>query len=235
MAQSLGRFVNGQLPPLLPAVAGVTVVTILSFAGIAKLSGALVLAPVVVMALAALGSAHPHDGRLDWLVPPLLQAGEYVFLAALALAGHVPLPLLFAVVAVIAAHRCDLAYRGTDAGGDPGEESESRTPRWHARAWLGWDARMLVAALGAMVGVEVFAFAVLAVYLWVLFGRDSLIEWAGRYQQARRVNRGGLSYAVRAATRARPGDPASHGGRTTSAPRWPRTTGSAGLDDGGSR
>ena len=37
VAQSLGRFVDGQLPPLLPAIAGVTVTVILSGVGVAHL------------------------------------------------------------------------------------------------------------------------------------------------------------------------------------------------------
>jgi len=243
IAQSLGKFVNGQLPPLLPAVAGVTVTVILSVAGVAEISGGLVLAPVVVMALAALGSANPHHGRLDWLVPPLLQVGEYVFLAALAIAGHVPLPLLFALIGVIAAHRNDIAYRGRDAdSGDPGERHVARpagaaraTPRWNRLAWLGWDGRMLAAALGAVLGIEVFAFAVLAVYLWVLFGQDCLTGWIGASHQANRVTSRGLADAAEASAHASPGDPASQGRRSTGTPRWPRTPGPAGLEDGGGR
>ena len=36
---------------------------------------------------------------------------------------------------------------------------------------------MFVAAIGAVFGATVFAFAVLAVYLWVLFGWESLTGW----------------------------------------------------------
>ncbi len=38
---------------------------------------------------------------------------------------------------------------------------------------------MFVAAIGAVFGATVFAFAVLAVYLWVLFGSESLTGWIG--------------------------------------------------------
>ncbi len=183
IAQSLGGFVDGQLPPLLPAVVGVTVTVILSAVGVAHLRGLMVLAPVVAMALAGLGSGHPHDGRLDWLVPPLLQIGEYVFLAALALAWHVPIPLLFALVGIIALHHYDIVYRVGRGPVGRAATPVSAPPRWIAKAGLGWEGRMLVAAIGAMLGIEVFAFAALAVYLWVLFGRESVTGWIGAVQR----------------------------------------------------
>jgi len=184
-AQLSGRFVDGQLPPLLPALVGVTVIIVLSAVGAAHLPGLMVLAPVVVMALAGLGSGHPHDGRLDWLVPPLIELGEYVFLTALALAGQVPMPLLFALFGVLALHHDDIVYRSArvavaGAGDAPvggGATSASAPQRWLAKAGLGWEGRMFVAAIGAVFGATVFAFAALAVYLWVLFGWESLTGW----------------------------------------------------------
>ena len=80
----LGRLVEGRIPPLPPVLVGVFVTVALALLGLGNLSGVLVLTPVEAMLLAGLGSCHPHDGRLDWLVPPLLQVGEYLFLAALA-------------------------------------------------------------------------------------------------------------------------------------------------------
>jgi hypothetical protein len=217
IAQALGRFVDGQLPPLLPAIVGVTVTTIFCGVGGAHLPGPLVLTPVVAMALAGLGSGHPHDGRLDWLVPPLLQLGEYVFLTAVALAGRVPIPLLFALIAVIALHHYDVVYRlrrdaaGGAASASAGPAPPAAPPRWVAKAGLGWEGRMLAAAIGAMLGAEVFAFAVLAVYLWVLFGWESLTGWIAVMQHDRGARPAGFSTAPRAAA------------------------GSAGVGDGGSR
>jgi Family of unknown function (DUF5941) len=222
MARALGRFVDGQLPPLLPAVAAVTVTIVLSVVGVATLGGVLVLAPVAVMALAALGSGNPHDGRLGWLVPAVLQLGEYVFLAALALGGDVPLPILFAVIAAISAHRYDLVYRGGPAGAPdsehavvpPGVADIRAAPRLAAMAALGWDGRMLAAAVGAMLGIEVFAFAVLAVYLWVLFGWDSMTGWTGwtgATEQASRIHRDWFRTVVSAAADAADGGAADGG------------------------
>jgi hypothetical protein len=44
---------------------------------------------------AAFASWHPHDGRSDWLVPPLLQTAEYAFIAAIGFAGRVWPPLTY--------------------------------------------------------------------------------------------------------------------------------------------
>ena len=187
IAQTLGKFVEGQLPPLPPAIAGVTVATVLSVVGANGFAGVMVLAPVVAMALAGLGSANPHNRRLDWLVPPSLQLGQFVFLAALALAGHVPLPLTFALAAIIALHYYDIVYR-TWPGAAAVDNADRylaasvtapTTPRWLSRAGLGWEGRMLVAGFGALLGAETATFALLTVYLWMLFVWESLTGWAG--------------------------------------------------------
>ena len=45
------------------------------------------------------------------------------------------------------------------------------------QAGLGWDGRMLIAAGAAAVGFATPAYAVLAVYLGVLFGWESVRTW----------------------------------------------------------
>jgi hypothetical protein len=84
------------------------------------------------MLLAALGARHPHGGRADWLVPPLLLVGEGIFLAALGF-SRVWLPVIFALLAAVVIHHTDIAYRAWS--GRP----IVRRPR------LGWDGRMLLA------------------------------------------------------------------------------------------
>ena len=107
----LGRLVEGRIPPLPPVLVGVFVTAALALVGLGNLSGVLVLTPVEAMLLAGLGSCHPHDGRLDWLVPPLLQVGEYLFLAALAFSRVVSPPLVFAMIAAVFLRHLDIAYR----------------------------------------------------------------------------------------------------------------------------
>jgi Family of unknown function (DUF5941) len=168
LATRVGRVVQGQLPPLLPAIAGVTVTAMLAALGLRNLPGLLLLAPAVAMLLAALGADNPHTGRFDWLVPPLLQAGQYVYLAAAGAGPGVPAPAVFALIAVIALHHTDVLHR--ERRGIP------PSPGVFA-AGLGWEGRMLVVGIGGMLGIETFVYIALAVYLWGLFGWDSVTSW----------------------------------------------------------
>jgi hypothetical protein len=162
----VGGSVQGNLPPLLPVLVALLVTGVLAALGLANLPGSLVLIPVVVMLLPALGARHPHDGRLDWLVPPLLQTIECVFLAALGFSRHVAPVLVFALVAAVLMRHADLACRARAGRGIPAD-----------RFGLGWDGRMLAAGLLAAVGIAPFGYAVLAGYLWLLFCWDYLSGW----------------------------------------------------------
>ena len=162
----LGGVVHGMLPPLLPVLTGLLVTCMLAVLGLANLPGLLVLTPAVAMLPAALGARHPHNGRLDWLVPPLLLTGEGVYLAALGFSRLVPLPLVFALLAVVIVRHADLAYRARSGLGLPADAFG-----------LGWDGRMLLAGLAAVLGILPAAYAVLAGYLWLLFGWEFLSAW----------------------------------------------------------
>jgi len=166
LAYKLGGIVRGTLPPLLPVFVTLLVTCVLAALGLANLPGGLILLPVIVMLFPALGARHRHDGRWDWLAPPLLQASECVFLAALGFSRHVAAPLVFALVAAVLLRHTDLAYRARVGLGIPAD-----------RFGLGWDGRMLLAGLAAAVGVAPFAYAVLTGYLWLLFCWDYLTGW----------------------------------------------------------
>src|ERR1022692_1146681 len=99
-ARLVGRLVHGQLMPLPPALAGLSAIVLLAALGMGNLTGVLLLAPVAAMLLAAPGAGHPHDGRLDWLVPLMLLVGQYIFLVALGLSGGGPGPGVFGVISV---------------------------------------------------------------------------------------------------------------------------------------
>jgi hypothetical protein len=168
LASRVGAVVRGQLPPLLPAIAGITVTAMLAGLGVRNLPGPLLLAPAVTMLLAALGAQSPHTGRFDWLVPPLLQAGQYIYLTAVAFAADVPAPATYVLIAAIALHHIDVLNRERHGiAPSPGVTA----------AGLGWDGRMLVVGFGGMLGIETFVCIALAGYLWVLFGWDSLTDW----------------------------------------------------------
>ncbi len=166
----LGRLVDGHLPPLLPTIGGLIVTLVLAALGPVNLPGILVFTPVVAMLLAGLGASHPHDGRLDWLVPPLLQTSEYTFLGTLGFGLHVPPPLIFALLAAVAMRHLDVVYRARH-----GVLFRPGPPR--AGAALGWEGRMLAAALAAELGIGTFAYAAIAGYLWLLFCWDFLTCW----------------------------------------------------------
>ena len=162
----IGSGVQGRLPPLPPVLVGLLVTGVLAALGMGNLSGLLVLTPVEAMLLAALGAWHPHDGRLDWLVPALLMAGECVFLAALGLSRHVAAWLVFTLLAAVVMRHVDLAFRARVGRGIPADAFG-----------LGWEGRMLLAGLAALAGVTPFAYALLSGYLWVLLIWDFLTGW----------------------------------------------------------
>jgi hypothetical protein len=166
LAYRVGGVVRGQLPPLPPLLVGLLVTCDLVFLGVANLPGLLVLAPVAAMLLAALGARHPHNGRLDWLVPSLLLAGEGIYLTSLGFARHVWLPMIFVLLAAVVLRHADLAYRARSAKGVPDD-----------KFGLGWDGRMLVAGLAAGFGFVPAAFAALAAWLCLLAAWDFLGGW----------------------------------------------------------
>ena len=168
LSRWIGALVDGRLPPLPPLLVGLLVTGVLAALGLGNLPGILVLTPVEAMMLAALGSTHPHDGRLDWLAPALLLTGEGVFLAALGLARGVTPWLVFALLAAVVVRHVDLACRARAGLGIP------------ADIWgLGWEGRMLLAGVAAAAGIVPFAYAVLSGYLWLLFIWDFLTGWLG--------------------------------------------------------
>src|SRR5215831_8910209 len=155
LAVWIGQFVDGRLPPLAPLLVGLLVTGMLAALGLQNLPGILVLTPVEAMLLAALASWHPHAGPGDWLAPPLLEAGECLFLAALGFAGRVSPPATFALLAAVALHRLDLAYRARNdlvpSPVGPLIRQEGRLP-YSDRSGFGWDGRMIIAGIAAWAG-----------------------------------------------------------------------------------
>ena len=156
LAVRLGQLVRGEFVPLPPAVAGLAATCFLAWLGMRNLPGVLLLTPLVVMLLAAFGSTHPHDGRLDWLTPAVLLAGQLVYLATVGFSFRIPAPVTFGVCALTALRYVELA-------------TSVRPRAWHPPdTRLGWEGRMLVAGLGAMLGIPTVGYLVLAAYLAML-------------------------------------------------------------------
>ncbi|MFF0244515.1 DUF5941 domain-containing protein [Streptosporangium sandarakinum] len=168
LSRAMGALVAGQLPPLPPVLAGTFVAAVLLLVGVAGADGLAVLAPAVALLLAGPGSSHPHDGRLDWLVPPILRLTEYGFAAAVGFAHGVPYWLIFLLLGAMAFHHYDLVYR---------LRQRVYPPAWLATAGFGWDGRMLLIALGGLAGQVTLLFVLLSLYLWGLFGWESVTCW----------------------------------------------------------
>jgi hypothetical protein len=102
--------------------------------------------PLAFVALLVLDSGlsarAQHNGPLDWLVPAALRAGEYLLVVAVALIGHVPPPVVFLLLFLLALRHYDLTAR-MEKGAPAGSGGSAR---------LGWDGRVLVLALAGLTG-----------------------------------------------------------------------------------
>ncbi len=168
IARGLGSLVRGNLVPLPPAVLGLVAVSALGLVGLHDLPALLMLGPVVVMLLAAPGSSHPHDGRFDWLVPPLLLASQFLYLAAIGDGAGVPGPVVFALTAALALRYTDLASPGRPVL--LARRRQGGEARGERGTGLGWEGRLLIAGLAAALGVATFAYLALTAYLGLLIG-----------------------------------------------------------------
>jgi hypothetical protein len=183
LARALGLLVRGHLIPLPPALLGLAAISALAFLGLHGLPGVLLIAPAVVMLLAAPGSAHPHTGRLDWLVPVILLGAQCLYLTATGLAARVPGPVIFALIAAIMVRYTDLAWPGRpvqlarrrDRNAEPVERGTT----------LGWEGRMLFAGLSAAMGIATVGYLVLAAYLGLLVCVKAVASFLAPQPEAR--------------------------------------------------
>ena len=168
LARALGVLVQGNLMPLPPAILGLAAISALAFLGLHGLPGVLMIGPAVVMLLAAPGSAHPHTGRFDWLVPVLLLGAQCLYLTAIGLAVRVPGPVVYALIAALLLRYADLGWPGR-----PVQLARPRDPDrepFERGTGLGWEGRLLFAGLAAAMGVAMYAYLALAAYLLLLLG-----------------------------------------------------------------
>ncbi len=173
-ARLAGQLVRGQLVPLPPALAGLAATALLAVLGLGNLTGFVALAPVAAMLLAAPGASHPHDGRLDWLVPLVLHATQCIYLAALGFAAGVPGPVTFGLISVVALRQLDVAGRARQSAG----AGTAGVVGWPTQpSGLGWDGRILVVGLAAVLGFVTPVYLGLTAYLGLLLGRAVLSGW----------------------------------------------------------
>lgn len=167
VALALGSFVMDRIPPLVPLTVSLLVTGMLVGLGLGNLPGVLIVVPIVAMLLAALGSRHPHDQPHDWLVPPALLAGEFLYLAALAFARGVAAPVTFALLMAVVLRHFEVACKARIW---PAYDTSDR-------AGLGWDGRLLAVGAFAIFGIVPAGYVLLAGYLGLLLTRDFLVGW----------------------------------------------------------
>lgn len=137
----------------------------------------------------ALAVARPLKGALDWLVPPVFRAAEYVTVLALAAVSDVngALPAAFGLVAAVAYHHYDTVYRIRGGTGAP--------PRALVRATGGHEGRVLLVSAGAaaLAGTTGFTvvLTVLAVVLAVVVLTESIGFWVSSQAPAVHDETGG--------------------------------------------
>ncbi|MEU0434360.1 DUF5941 domain-containing protein [Streptomyces sp. NPDC006290] len=157
--------------PLLYAVIGVLVLgnTLASGDSWLIVGGAVAYAVTSGLAL-----SQPLKGALDWLVPPLFRAAEYLTVLVLAFNADVngALPAAFGLVAAVAYHHYDTVYRIRGNAGAP--------PHWLVRAIGGHEGRtLLVTVLAALLTAAQFkvALTVVAVAVALLVLVESIRFW----------------------------------------------------------
>ncbi|MHB9857780.1 DUF5941 domain-containing protein [Streptomyces sp. YIM S03343] len=159
------------LSPVVTAAAGVVVLgaTLATGTSWAPVIGALVYVVASGQAL-----VRPLKGSLDWLVPPLFRAAEY--LTVLVLAAHADvngaLPAAFGLVAAVAYHHYDTVYRIRGNAGAP--------PAGLVRAIGGQEGRtLLVTVLAALLTGHGFTVALtaLAVAVALVVLAESIRFW----------------------------------------------------------
>ncbi|MFC9585464.1 DUF5941 domain-containing protein [Streptomyces yangpuensis] len=108
----------------------------------------LIAVAVIYAMTAGLAVAAPLKGALDWLIPPLFRAAEYVTVLALAAKADVPgaLPAAFGLIAAVAYHHYDTVYRIRGGTGAP--------PHWLVRTIGGHEGRVLLTTVLAAVLVD---------------------------------------------------------------------------------
>ncbi|MFH8281678.1 DUF5941 domain-containing protein [Streptomyces antibioticus] len=148
---------KGRGPRIAPLSAGLGAVLVVAAAWAWGPSWWVVLPAALYVVTSAEAVTRPLKGALDWLVPPILRAGEYLTVLVLAARSDVngALPAAFGLVAAVAYHHYDTVYRIRGDAGAP--------PAWLVRAIGGQDGRtLLVAVLAALLTGAQFTVALTA-------------------------------------------------------------------------
>ncbi|MEV6794530.1 DUF5941 domain-containing protein [Streptomyces sp. NPDC051320] len=179
IARIAGRLVRGPRGalPVIAFLGGAAVVTTSLLAPVGSWWPAVAAAVYAVCAGAAV--SRPLKGPLDWLVPPVFRAAEYLTILVLAARSDVneAVPAAFGLVSAVAYHHYDTVYRIRGGTGAP--------PRWLVRTVGGHEGRTLVVAvLAALLTAQstgnsgfTVALTVLAVAVALVVVTESIRFW----------------------------------------------------------
>jgi hypothetical protein len=146
------------------AVDGVT------FEGAGRTGPASLLGIAGFVLLGMVGAAARRHPRIQWLVPPLLRAGEYVIVATLAWrAGTPEMWLAYVLLAVVAFHQYDIVYRL--------RHQRTAPSQLVTQLCGGWEVRVIVITVAAVTGVLAAVLIVLAAWCGALFVSESMRSW----------------------------------------------------------
>ncbi|MEU9252122.1 DUF5941 domain-containing protein [Streptomyces sp. NPDC048270] len=153
-------------------IAAFAAVALIGFALSRPFGDPTLIAAAVLYAVAA-GEAvsRPLKGALDWLIPPLFRAAEYVTILVLAAKADVPgaLPAAFGLIAAVAYHHYDTVYRIRGGTGAP--------PHWLVRTIGGHEGRVLLATvLAALLATRASDFPVALTAMAVAVALVVLVE-----------------------------------------------------------
>ncbi|QNS08544.1 DUF5941 domain-containing protein [Streptomyces xanthii] len=160
LAETVARIGRSAAAPVVAALGGVAVVTVSALTDFGSAWPA--VAAAVYCVTSGLAVARPLKGALDWLVPPIFRASEYLTILVLAARADVngALPAAFGLVAAVAYHHYDTVYRIRGGTGAP--------PRWLVRTIGGHEGRTLVVAvLAALLTATDFTVALTACAVFV--------------------------------------------------------------------
>ncbi|MGD6741973.1 DUF5941 domain-containing protein [Streptomyces sp. BH106] len=178
IAEVLAKALKTKSAPVLAAVGAVAVVAVSALTDFGSVWP--IVAAAVYCVTSGLAVSRPLKGALDWLVPPIFRAGEYLTILVLAARADVQgaLPAAFGLVAAVAYHHYDTVYRIRGNAGSP--------PHWLVRAIGGHEGRTLVVTvLAALLTPTDFTLAltVLAVAVALVVLAESIRFWVASAQR----------------------------------------------------
>ena len=182
VSRALGSALGAALrvPPLVLLTVGLLPGAVMLAAEGAGVDSAIAAALVAWFVLCAgISSGRPNTSGLRWMVPPLLRLGEYAGIAWLAATADTSsLPAAFALLAAVVFRHYDLVYRQRHRG--------VTSPAWLDLLAGGWDGRLLLGCLLALLGLLPAGFFVLAAIFGIVFVAETVMGWV-RFEQQHRV------------------------------------------------